>query len=169
MQKNALFPIRNSENLTNFIRQILWEHFYAPASYKDENINALFIVLFHHLMAAYADKEKTNAACAYSEQLQALRLQIQSSPCIPHTIREHAHEMGVSESYFQHLYRDFFGISFQKDIIHIRIEHAKYILASTDLTLEKVAELCGYTNKFHFYRQFKQQTGITPDSFRKQQ
>ena len=46
---NALFPIRNSENLTNFIRQILWEHFYAPASYKDENINALFIVLFCRL------------------------------------------------------------------------------------------------------------------------
>lgn len=165
---NVLFPVRNTEMLTSLIRQILWEYSYAPASYKKENIDALSTVLFHHLMVSYETREKTNTSCAYSKQLQALRLQLQSSPGVRHTIREHAHEMGVCESYFQHLYRDFFGISFQKDLIRLRIEYAKYILTSTDLTLEQVAELCGYANEIHFYRQFKQQSGMTPAKYRKQ-
>lgn len=165
---NVLFPVKNTEMLTSFIRQILWEQSYAPASYRGENIDALSTVLFHHLMVSYETREKTNTSCAYSKQLQALRLQLQSSPGAPHTIREHAREMGVCESYFQHLYRDFFGISFQKDLIRLRIEYAKYILTTTDLTLEQVAELCGYTNEIHFYRQFKQLSGMTPSKYRKQ-
>ena len=51
----------------------------------------------------------------------------------------------------------------------MRIEHAKYILTTTDLTLEQIAEICGYSNEVHFYRQFKQITGLTPSKYRKKE
>jgi len=36
------------------------------------------------------------------------------------------------------------------------------MLERGDMTIAKVAELTGYTNQYHFIRQFKQITGKTP-------
>lgn len=49
----------------------------------------------------------------------------------------------------------------------MRIDYAKYILETSSLSIEQVAEISGYTNEVHFFRQFKQITGITPARYRK--
>ncbi|BCN32113.1 helix-turn-helix transcriptional regulator [Anaeromicropila herbilytica] len=49
-----------------------------------------------------------------------------------------------------------------------RIEIAKEILLSTDKRIHEIGQLVGYENTNQFIRLFKQQTGITPLSFRKQ-
>ena len=77
-----------------------------------------------------------------------------------------AESMSISVSYFQHLYKDFFGISYQKDVIDMRIEYAKRMVKSTDNKIELIAKLCGYSNEIHFYRQFKEITGMTPKQYK---
>jgi AraC family transcriptional regulator of arabinose operon len=52
------------------------------------------------------------------------------------------------------------------DVINSRIEHAKYLLTTTDISVKQIAQLCGYNNENHFMRQFKEITGITPTKFR---
>ena len=101
------------------------------------------------------------------EQLQTLRLDMQNNLSDQPSIEKYASMLGISPSYFQHIYSDFFGVPFQQDVIQLRIEQAKYILTTTGITLEQVAELCGYTNEVHFYRQFKKITGSTPAHYRK--
>ncbi|MGN0432427.1 MAG: helix-turn-helix domain-containing protein [Lachnospiraceae bacterium] len=165
---NIPFPIRNTETFTAFIRQLLWEASYMEPVYAGQNIDALFTVLFNHLMTAYRDKNLCGDVFPFKEELQSLRLTLQGSPSENHSIQKCAREIGVSESYFQHLYSTLFGISFQKDLIRLRIDHAKYLLTTTDLKLVQIAALCGYSGEVHFYRQFKQITGITPARFRKQ-
>ena len=165
---NLPFPVRETEGFTVLIRQLLWESSYMEPAYATENITALFTVLINHLLAAYQNRNHTGDSFPFKEALQTLRLTLQSSPGEKYSIRKLAQAMGVSESYFQHLYSTFFGISFQKDLINLRIDHAKYLLTTTDLKLIHIAELCGYTNEVHFYRQFKQITGITPARFKKQ-
>lgn len=166
---NVPFPIGKTESYSFFIRQILWEALYTDDTYKQENLNALFTVLMNHLKTAYLVKNNFTEYSPYQTQLQALRLELSNSISEAHSIREQAQKMGVSESYFQHLYTDFFGISFQKDLILMRVEHAKYNLTTTDLTIEQIAELCGYASEVHFYRQFKSVTGITPAKYRKRE
>ena len=99
--------------------------------------------------------------------MQELRLEIQNDLLNIPSIRQCASAIGISESYFQHLYTEAFGISFQKDIIGFRITYAKNLLLSTDLSMEQIAELCGYNTPVHFFRQFKKIAGITPAKFRK--
>lgn len=164
---NQLIPIGKTEPLTFFIRQILWEASYAPSAYAAENIDSLFTVLINHLLAAYDNRHLFKNVNPYEAQLQALRLELQNTLAEKHSIKEFARNMGVSESYFQHLYTDCFGISFQKDYINLRIEHAKYALSTSTLPIEQIAEICGYANEVHFYRQFKAVTGMTPAKYRK--
>lgn len=73
----------------------------------------------------------------------------------------------ISESYFQVLYRRLFGVSFQKDLISMRIDYAKTLLETSDLSVSAVSEMCGYQTEVHFFRQFKSLTGTTPLRYRK--
>lgn len=76
-------------------------------------------------------------------------------------------EVGLSPSRFYVLYKEIFGISPKQDLINIRIEHAKQLLQQKQYTITEIAEITGYTNPYHFIRQFKIQTGYSPLQFSK--
>ena len=135
--------------------------------YSAENIDALFHILLNRLLIHHQGMDRSPAIIPYKAQLQSLRLEIQNDFLNVPTINQCAAAIGISESYFQHLYTEAFGISFQKDVITFRIEYAKNLLLTTDLAVEQIAELCGYNTPVHFYRQFKKIAGITPAKFRK--
>lgn len=75
----------------------------------------------------------------------------------------------MSRSSFQHLYKELFGISAITDVILSRIDHAKYLLSTTDIPIKKISEMCGYNNDIHFMRQFKKVTEITPTKYREEE
>ena len=81
------------------------------------------------------------------------------------TPAELAASLDVSPSYFQHLYKEFFGIPFKTDLINMRIEYAKDLILNTNLKLEQIALMSGYSNEIHFYRQFRQKTRMTPREY----
>lgn len=58
------------------------------------------------------------------------------------------------------------GISF-RDLLHqVRIREAKRLLQETDVSLEEVARLTGYTHQTYFNAKFKQLESCTPSAFR---
>lgn len=163
---NRSFPAGRPELFSSLIGQILWEASYGEGAFQEENIDCLFTLLMNHLIRAYEQKNIISELSAYQGRLQALRLELQDTLWEQHSIQEYAKRLGISESYFQHLYTECFGISFQQDLIAMRVENAKYMLSTTDLTNEQIALQCGYNNEIHFYRQFKVQTGMTPGRYR---
>ncbi|MBO5198197.1 MAG: helix-turn-helix transcriptional regulator [Lachnospiraceae bacterium] len=74
---------------------------------------------------------------------------------------------GLSASRFYYLYKHVFGISPLKDLCSVRIQRAKNLLMRSHCSVEEVAELSGYKNIYHFIRQFKKMTGVTPGRFKK--
>ncbi len=101
-----------------------------------------------------------------AQMLQSLRTEILTDLGTQRSGAELAKRLSVSESKFYVMYKSMFGISPQKDIIHARIEKAKLYLASGAYSVEETAFLLGYTNTFHFIRQFKQMTGKTPGEYK---
>lgn len=164
---NRVFPVEDSRIFNWCINQIIWEATYSPSEMAGQNIEALFRLLLNHLFYSYQTKDKRESPRPYQNELRALRLEILSVYQEPLSAKEYATRLHMSESYFQHLYTEYFGISFRRDVIANRIERAKELLLTTDLPLAGVAELCGYGSEVHFYRQFKKMAGSTPAKYRK--
>lgn len=103
-----------------------------------------------------------------NHRMTQLRTIIHTEPDRAMTIDEMAKSLNMSRSGFQHLYKKMFGISVINDVISARVERAKRLLSSTDLTVADIAVKCGYSTEYSFMRQFKNRTGKTPTEYRKQ-
>lgn len=59
------------------------------------------------------------------------------------------------------------GLSFKEVLANIRIENAKTLLKTTDLPIEKIWNLSGFSNERTFFRVFKSKVGMTPNQYKK--
>ncbi len=59
------------------------------------------------------------------------------------------------------------GMSPLEYLTLLRVEHAKELLASTDLTIREISARTGYYDAGSFIRRFKQVTGETPLQYRR--
>ena len=58
------------------------------------------------MFAAHEAGNQAEVMFPYYSELQLLRLEISNSLSDSHSIKEHARSLKVSESYFQHLYKN---------------------------------------------------------------
>ena len=77
-----------------------------------------------------------------------------------------AERFHVSRNRFTRIFREYWGITPQDYQINSRMNQAKHLLESTDLSISNIAMELGYADHYFFARQFKQKVGITPGKFR---
>lgn len=71
-----------------------------------------------------------------------------------------------SRSSLESRFKRYLGRSIKEEITRARIARANILLRETSLTLQEVAEACGFATASHFSRIFKQSEGITPGTLR---
>ena len=74
---------------------------------------------------------------------------------------------GYSDIHLLRLFKKDTGRSPHDFITEFRINHAKKLLTSTEGSIETIAYECGFKSVSHFKTLFKEFTGLTPGSFRK--
>ena len=74
----------------------------------------------------------------------------------------------VSRSTLERQIRKYLGRTPQEEIRHVQIKRARELLLTTDLTTERIAELCGFEHTEYFHVVFKRITKTTPGEFRRQ-
>ncbi|HEV8248319.1 MAG TPA: helix-turn-helix domain-containing protein [Polyangiaceae bacterium] len=84
----------------------------------------------------------------------------------PLTVRQVARISGFAPAYFGQLFKQRERTTFQLYLRTLRIEHAKRLLASTELSTERIAQLSGFAERHYFYRVFKLVTRVTPNEYR---
>ena len=75
----------------------------------------------------------------------------------------------LSASYFSQLFKAETGIGVKNYIIDSRVSKAKLLLKETNLKSEDIALQTGFTSASYFGKAFKRSTGMTPNTYRKQQ
>jgi two-component system response regulator YesN len=84
------------------------------------------------------------------------------------TLEAVARELGITPSYFSRLYKQQTGYNFIDYLIKVRIEHAKRLFDSTDLSVKEISYMTGYIDPNYFSRLFKKATGMTPTEYKLQ-
>lgn len=79
---------------------------------------------------------------------------------------ELAQKHGVSAAYLSKVVQKTMGESCTQILQRKRIAQARWLLRDSDLSIVEVAETVGYENTGHFYRLFKQHTGMSPKQYR---
>lgn len=84
------------------------------------------------------------------------------------TVDALAERTGYSTSHFNRLFIRATNQSPYQFITGARIDRAKHLLATSGLSIQEVADRCGFPNVSNFSYTFRQACGMTPTAFRKQ-
>ena len=82
------------------------------------------------------------------------------------TLDELASKFYLSKQYISKYIKEKSGMTFCDNVKKVRMKKAEELLATTSLTVEKVAESAGYPSVEHFNRRFKKMHGLTPVQYR---
>ena len=132
----------------------------------EKTAHYLMILLYCIASGDEAPTEQSRAGVQFY-RLRKLRRSLSDKPEQHPTVAEAAAYVGLCESRFSALYQQYFGVSYISDLIRTRIRRSCAILETTDWTVAKIAAELGYENESNFYRQFRQQIGISPTQYRK--
>jgi len=85
------------------------------------------------------------------------------------TLDDMARNFNVSLYHISHTYKQLTGSTPIQHLINRRIEEAKRLLVTTEMSIHDIAMRIGYENPNHFYLPFKKITGLTPNEYRKKE
>jgi AraC family transcriptional regulator len=74
---------------------------------------------------------------------------------------------GMSPYYFLRLFKKSMHVTPRQYIIQTRIDRAKELLRSRELSIADISLQCGFTNQSHFSNVFRQITDTTPKAYRR--
>lgn len=84
------------------------------------------------------------------------------------TLENIAPLFGYNSSYLGKIFSKKMGENFNSYVDHVRIEHSKELLISSDMKVYSIAEKVGYRNVDYFHIKFKKYVGKSPAEFRKE-
>ena len=103
------------------------------------------------------------------EQIKALVHEVLNQEPVPRSIlfsRYLVQRIGRDYSFLSKIFSQAEHITIEKYVIQQKVNRAKILLASPELSLSQIAGLLAYSSVNHLSAQFKQVTGYTPSQFR---
>lgn len=109
-----------------------------------------------HNIAQYKSAKLMAEACLYISQNCSDAL----------TLEGVAHHIGISKSYFSHLFKDYTKMTFVDFLTRERIKKSESLFLGSRKKIIDIAFECGFTSMSSFNRAFKKIKGLSPTEFR---
>ena len=84
----------------------------------------------------------------------------------PMTVADVARHLGVSRRLLEMHTRKALGRTVHDEILRVRFDRAQLLLRDTRLTINEIADTCGFAGPSHFGRRFQDAFHLTPSAFR---
>ncbi len=137
---------------------------------KEDNdllLNAKLLEILHHLSVLFPSEEKSNNSSKknilFVQALQFIRNNYETDI----QISELADSLAIDRTYLHRLFKQELNMSPKEYLTEVRIRKAKELLTNTDYPINTIAQSVGYEDPQQFSKVFKQNTNLTPSSFRR--
>ncbi|WP_309121163.1 AraC family transcriptional regulator [Paenibacillus sp.] len=129
-----------------------------------EELTASYFRLFDELTSRIAAKRNNKQETLVRKINELIRTRY-ADPSL--SLNWLADELSLSSFHVSRVYRQHTLTPIVDAINQVRMEKAKELLLTTDVSIADIAERTGYTNSSYFHRMFKKSFGVTPAEFRK--
>ena len=122
--------------------------------------------LMREMIRKYGLLVKNYSMKDYSLLVQKVITRVESDLTADQTLNAHAQLLNVSPSYLSTLFRKEVGITLTEYVNRKRIEYGVFLLNTTTMQIQTIAQHCGISDINYFTRIFKKQIGKTPKEYR---
>ena len=122
--------------------------------------------LIREMARIYCALVKRHSMKHYSLPVQKVMTLIDTDLAADLTLRRLASLINVNASYLSALFKKETGKPLTEYVTRKRVEHAAYLLRSTSMQVQTVAQQCGILDVNYFAKMFKRYTGKTPKEYR---
>ena len=112
------------------------------------------------------ERVSTQRSFAYDTLVRRCREILATEFAAPIRVVDLATRFRVSRRTLETHFRAMTGTTIAEEVMRLRIEHAKRLLATTDDSQERIATACGFYNASHLSAAFLRCVGIRPSAFR---
>lgn len=149
----------------------LYKDAYHAALEEEAFTQQLLAGIVNHLIGLMYSLERNielkNRNQEQVEMIYRARLRLREELESPLTIQQVAEDIGVSYSNFRKLFKEFTGLSpatYQQDL---RLQRAKELLTTTDMSIKEIAYRLNFDSPDYFSSKFKAKTGRKPSELRR--
>jgi|GEM_PF-2229051 len=164
------------EDLQKKLDKMYMEHL-NPGCFAQERVNAYFILVMTGLFCSFAKqcpdfKLKINRTSDLDSEIQHYMLSKQLIDYInlncgyKLSVKELADAVHMSVGNLQRILNNITGRTFTDLLREARVTRAKSMIWRTQYSLNDIADKCGYSSYESFYKQFKQNIGMSPQEYR---
>ncbi|MCR4743512.1 MAG: AraC family transcriptional regulator [Treponema sp.] len=173
--ENFLPEIRSSDSCVKFAADDLLEKLFLEMMQRSSKYSAYYIKLavIYSLLLILKDPQNPNHSDLYfsgntGRKVQQVRRLINSNLEKEISIEELAAKVNLNRTSLQKVFKEMYGVTINTFRTQARIQEAKNLLLSTDLSITAIAGMCGYSNASKFSSVFKSHCGLLPKDWRAQ-
>lgn len=156
-----LQPSKPFEFKDLFLRMVeSWDKNKSPNNLE---VQAIGTSLIHMIISDYTQYK---SAPHHARRLDWMNAYLQLNLSNPLTLEQMAKRANLSISRFRTLFKEEFKQSPHQHLLHLRLNHAIYLLEQTSNSIDNIAEYCGFSDIHHFSKAFKKVMGHSPNQYR---
>lgn len=137
-------------------------HKFVP--FAEYQTSCLFTLLLTDLIAS--DASSMEPKKIHSDVIKEIVTYIQENFDEEIQFEKLSAEFGISRSHFSREFKKYIGFSPKDYLLQYRMNQAKLLLNSTNLTISEIGYRVGFKDESHFIQIFKKKEGLTPLKFR---
>ena len=112
-------------------------------------------------------RQSTDIVAVEDREIAAALAFIRENACHGISVQDILKNVPVSRSTLERQLRKLLNRSPQQEIRRVQITRAKEMLSSTDLSLDRIAHICGFEHPEYMHVVFKREVEMTPGEYRK--
>ncbi|MDG0809957.1 helix-turn-helix transcriptional regulator [Cohnella rhizosphaerae] len=145
------------------LRDRTWTCYYAIRRFESRDSVARHVEDFaEYAISVIAEAKKSGTAAI----VDAVRGYIDRHYAYELSLSAIADDYHISETYLSKIFKKQVGKTFSEYILELRMAQAVKLLERSDLNLDDIAGLVGFSNASYFSNVFKKQFGASPSSYR---